>query len=59
MAEFEGLNIHVCINKVDLERGGDKVKEINNIYSKAGYSIINTSIIDNKGIDELREKLKK
>ena len=57
MAEFEGLNIHVCINKVDLERG-DKVKEINNIYSKAGYSIINTSIIDNKGIDELREKLK-
>ncbi len=32
--------------------------EINNIYSDVGYDIINTSIIDNSGIGELRDKLK-
>lgn len=57
MAEYEGLDVHICLNKVDLERE-DKIIEINNIYRGAGYDIINTSIIENKGIEELREKLK-
>jgi ribosome biogenesis GTPase len=57
MAEFEGLDIHICLNKVDLEKE-DKIMEINNIYNKAGYDIINTSIMENKGIEELKNKLK-
>ncbi len=57
MAEFENLNIHICLNKIDLE-SEEKIQAINDIYSSAGYHIINTSTTKNIGIEELREQLK-
>lgn len=55
MAEHEGLNIVVCLNKSDLDK-----KEINNlmeIYKTAGYKVVITSSKDNLGIEELRDCL--
>ena len=57
MAEFERLDVHICLNKVDLERE-EEIAKINNIYKFAGYDIINTSIVENIGIEELGDKLK-
>ena len=56
MAEYENLNIVICINKYDL--GNKKAKEIKNIYEKVGYKVILTSVIDDIGIDDLKEVLK-
>lgn len=55
MAEHEGLNIVICLNKSDLDK-----KEINNLmetYKKAGYKVIITSSKENLGIEELRDSL--
>lgn len=56
MAEFEKLNVYICLNKIDIGES-DKINEINTIYNKAGYNIINTSTINNEGITTLKEKL--
>ena len=56
MAELEDLNIHICLNKIDLE-SEEKVQKINDIYTGAGYHVINTSTIKDMGIEELREGL--
>lgn len=56
MAEAEGLNIVICINKIDLSlEASTKIKEI---YNKIGYKVILTSIVKGKGIDDLRATLK-
>jgi len=57
MAEFESLNIYICLNKIDLE-SEEKLEEFNHIYNRAGYEIINTSIVDNIGIEQLEAQLK-
>ena len=57
MAEFENLNIHICLNKIDLANE-EKIQMINDIYTSAGYHIINTSTTKDIGIEELREQLK-
>ena len=57
MAEFENLNIHICLNKIDLAHE-EKIQMINDIYTSAGYHIINTSTTKDIGIEELREQLK-
>lgn len=57
MAEYEGLNTIICINKIDLS----EIKErevISHIYSNAGYKIIMTSAKTNDGIKELKGMLK-
>lgn len=55
MAEAEGLNVTICINKTDLDLENSlKVKDI---YSKIGYKVILTSIETGEGIDELKESL--
>lgn len=55
MAEAEGLNITICINKVDLDlESAIKIKEI---YTNIGYKVIMTSIKTELGIDELKMSL--
>lgn len=55
MAESEGLNIVICINKTDLDpQASIKIKDI---YSKIGYKVILTSILEEEGIDDLTEVL--
>lgn len=56
MAEAEGLNIVICINKTDLNLK-DAVR-IKDIYNKIGYKVILTSIVEEKGIDDLMLALK-
>lgn len=56
MAEHINLNIIICFNKLDLSE--KKVVELRDIYVKAGYKVIITSIKDDIGIDELKASLK-
>ncbi len=55
MSEHENLKTVICINKSDLDL--EEAKEVINAYELAGYDVIKTSVKENKGIDELRDKL--
>lgn len=55
MAEAEGLNSVICINKIDLDLEASHKLKI--IYSKIGYKVIMTSIETGEGIGDLRESL--
>lgn len=55
MAEYEDLDIVICINKDDLDP--DAVLRLKNIYELAGYRVIETSTVSNTGIDQLKEIL--
>jgi ribosome biogenesis GTPase len=57
MAEYEKLDIKICLNKIDLA-GEQEVNQIYNIYDKAGYHIIKTSTKTKEGIGLLKEALK-
>jgi ribosome biogenesis GTPase / thiamine phosphate phosphatase len=56
MAEYETLDIVICINKCDLKY--EEAKEIKDIYENIGYKTILTSVKDHIGIDELKKELK-
>lgn len=56
MAEHENLKLLICINKSDLDR--EEAKKVKEAYSLAGYDVIETSVEDNIGIEELKEELK-
>lgn len=55
-AEKEGLNIVLCINKIDLDEE-DKHKEIVKAYSKTNYKLVLTSSKTGEGFDKLRKVL--
>ncbi len=55
MAEYENLDTVVCINKSDLDE--KKAEDLKEIYEKAGYEVIITSIIEKKGIGEVKRHL--
>ncbi len=57
MAEHEGLKICIIINKLDLA-SEDEIREVEDIYAKTQYPLIKTSILNDKGIDELKDILK-
>ncbi len=57
MAEYEKLNVEICINKIDLSTT-EEISLIEDIYGKAGYSILKTSTKTDEGILELTEVLK-
>jgi len=52
MAEAQGIQILICINKSDLDCGENFKKVYNGIYT-----VINVSAKDGKGIDELKLRL--
>lgn len=55
MAEHEKLDIVICLNKVDLAE--EKALQINEVYDKIGYKVINTSTKAGIGIEELKNTL--
>ncbi len=57
LAESQGLDITICLNKVDLLPEA-AYQEIVDIYTSTGYSVILTSKKDGKGIAALKEALK-
>ena len=55
MAEYEDLEIIICLNKVDLDpRGAEKLRKI---YELAGYKVIETSTLSGEGMDDLKNLL--
>lgn len=55
MAEYENLEVTICLNKSDLDL--DKGSRLKNIYETAGYKVIMTSAINHIGIEELKDTL--
>lgn len=56
MAEYNRLNIHICINKADLAKQDD-INSIMGMYDNAGYNILKTSTKTMEGIEELNNIL--
>ncbi|WP_028777008.1 ribosome small subunit-dependent GTPase A [Shimazuella kribbensis] len=57
-AEKEKLRIVICLTKKDLVEQLEDIEMIKEMYSKADYPIVTTSIRTGEGIDELLEMLK-
>lgn len=55
MAEYEGLDVIVCINKCDLDP--DLSKKYWDVYKKAGYKVLLTSTKLGSGIESLKKEL--
>lgn len=55
MTEREGLKLVICLNKSDLDR--EKSNEIKEAYSLAGYDVIQTSVEEDYGIEDLKKFL--
>lgn len=55
-AEFNKINVVICLNKIDLE-DEDKIDEIAEIYKKIGYKVIKTNAKLGEGIEEVRKCL--
>lgn len=54
IAEDAGCELIVCVNKTDLDAGG----ELCSIYTDAGFPVIRTSAETGEGIEELRAALR-
>ncbi|MFA6989449.1 MAG: ribosome small subunit-dependent GTPase A [Candidatus Gastranaerophilaceae bacterium] len=48
----------ICINKCDLVKNEQEIKEINDVYSTLGYDVIFTSALKNSGINALKNAFK-
>jgi ribosome biogenesis GTPase len=57
MAEKEGIQAIICVNKIDLD-DGNSLDEIVSEYKLTGYPIILSSSKTKEGLNELREMLK-
>lgn len=55
--ELAGIECVICINKCDLDTGGDLRKQVEEMYQNTGYQMIFTSKKTNTGIDTLGEVL--
>ncbi len=53
LAEEVGLNVVICINKIDID--DEDVKDIKSIYTNIGYKVILVSALEYKGIDEVKK----
>ncbi|MHB9040010.1 MAG: ribosome small subunit-dependent GTPase A [Melioribacteraceae bacterium] len=54
--ESSHLNIIIVINKIDLDLSHTS-EEWNKLYSKIGYQVFETSIVEQKGIDALKNSM--
>lgn len=50
--EYEGVRGVICVNKQDIEEP-EKIEEITDVYSQAGYECVVTSALTGYGLDEL------
>lgn len=55
--EVYGIPVTIVLSKVDLyrEEASEAIDNFKSIYSKAGYNIIETSVLTGEGIDRIRE----
>lgn len=54
IAGDRGVDVCICVNKCDLDRGADLAR----IYRHAGFSVVQTSAETGEGVQELRALLK-
>lgn len=57
LSEQQEIDVLVCYNKIDLI-DKKELDRYNEIYKKAGYTVLNTSTETKEGLEELKEKLK-
>jgi len=55
--EKGGLDIVVCINKIDLKKNGE-IERYAEVYRKIGYTVVLTSAVSGLGLDALKEAMK-
>lgn len=51
IAGDQGVAVHICVNKCDLDRATDLVR----IYRNAGFSVIQASAVTGEGVEQLRQ----
>ena len=51
IAGDQGVNVHICVNKCDLDPALDLIR----IYRNAGFSVIPASAATGEGVDQLRQ----
>ncbi|TCO78984.1 ribosome small subunit-dependent GTPase A [Marinisporobacter balticus] len=56
MAEYERVDVVVCFNKIDLDE--KRYKELQTLYTDAGYKVIGTSVKLGIGIETFKDILK-
>ena len=54
IAGNQDVEVHICVNKCDLDAGTDLAR----IYRNAGFPVIRASAITGEGVEELRELIK-
>ncbi len=54
--ESSHINLIIVINKIDLDLSND-IYEWNELYTKIGYQLFETSVTEQKGIEELKNSL--
>ena len=54
IAGNQDVEVHICVNKCDLDAG----KDLARIYRNAGFPVIQASAITGEGVEELRDRLK-
>jgi len=57
-AERHNIHAIICINKIDLVEDVKLLKRKFNWYKKIGYPVYYTSVIEDKGIEKVKELLK-
>ncbi|MCX7797727.1 MAG: ribosome small subunit-dependent GTPase A [Melioribacter sp.] len=57
VAESSNVSPIIIINKIDLDSLNERATW-SNLYKKIGYKVFETSVVNNHGIDDLREELK-
>ena len=55
-AEFSKIKPIIVINKIDLDKS--ETERLYKLYTNVGYEVIQTSTLENNGIDKLRKVLK-
>ena len=53
IAGNQDVEVHICVNKCDLDAGADLAR----IYRNAGFPVIQASAITGEGVEELRQML--
>jgi len=58
LAEIEGIESVICLNKVDLLKDAEEAERIAEIYRRIGYRVVITSAKQGKGLQDLLENLR-
>ena len=54
IAGNQDVQVHICVNKCDLDAGADLAQ----IYRNAGFSVIQASAVTGEGVEQLRQLIK-